>query len=181
MCSSDLDGRWADLARFVMRKPLTITILTLILLSILAAPIRNIAFGQTDVTVLPKTHPVAQTSQIIDQRFPGREATPIEFLFINGETKLSTQEISAYKESVRKVAGITHITENSSANGIIRFQAIHKMSPRTSDAQRLINEIRKLPAPEGLLIGGVAADYTDTQNGIAGALPLALEIGRAHV
>lgn len=168
------DGRWADLARFVMRKPLTITILTLILLSILAAPIRNIAFGQTDVTVLPKTHPVAQTSQIIDQRFPGREATPIEFLFINGETKVSTQEISAYKESVRKVAGITHITENSSANGIIRFQAIHKMSPRTSDAQRLINEIRKLPAPEGLLIGGVAADYTDTQNGIAGALPLAL-------
>ena len=168
------DGRWADLARFVMRKPLTITILTLILLSILAAPIRNIAFGQTDVTVLPKTHPVAQTSQIIDERFPGREATPVEFLFIDGESKVSTEEIAAYKESVRRVAGITHITENSSANGIIRFQAIHKMSPRTSDAQRLINEIRKLPAPEGLLIGGVAADYTDTQNGIAGALPLAL-------
>ncbi len=168
------DGRWADLARFVMRKPLTITILTLILLGILAAPIRNIAFGQTDVTVLPKSHPVAQTSQLIDERFPGREATPVEFLFIDGAEKLSQQEITVYKEKVRNVAGITHITENTIANGIVRFQAIHKMSPRTADAQALITEIRDIPAPAGLLIGGVAADYTDTQNGIAGALPIAL-------
>lgn len=157
-----------------MRKPLTITILTLILLGILAAPIRNIAFGQTDVTVLPKSHPVAQTSQLIDKRFPGREATPVEFLFIDGEKNLSSGEIDDYKNKVKNVSGITHITENTTSNGIIRFQAIHKMSPRTSDAQRLINEIRDIPAPQGLLVGGVAADYTDTQNGIAGALPLAL-------
>ena len=168
------DGRWADLARFVMRKPLTITILTLILLGILAAPIRNIAFGQTDVTVLPKSHPVAQTSQLIDERFPGREATPVEFLFIDGAKNLAPQEIAAYKEKVRNVSGITHITENTTSNGIVRFQAIHKMSPRTADAQALIEEIRDIPAPAGLLIGGVAADYTDTQNGIAGALPMAL-------
>ncbi|NDA79787.1 MAG: MMPL family transporter [Actinobacteria bacterium] len=168
------EGRWADLARFVMRKPLTITILTLILLGIFAAPIRNIAFGQTDVTVLPKSHPVAQTSQLIDERFPGREATPVEFLFIDGEKNLSPQEITSYKEKIRNISGITHITENTTANSIIRFQAIHKMSPRTGDAQALIEEIRDIPAPAGLLIGGVAADYTDTQNGIADALPMAL-------
>jgi len=168
------EGRWADLARFVMRKPLTITILTLILLGIFAAPIRNIAFGQTDVTILPKSHPVAQTSQLIDERFPGREATPVEFLFIDGEKNLSPQEITSYKEKIRNISGITHITENTTANSIIRFQAIHKMSPRTGDAQALIEEIRDIPAPAGLLIGGVAADYTDTQNGIADALPMAL-------
>ena len=168
------DGRWADLARFVMRKPLTITILTLILLGILAAPIRNIAFGQTDVTVLPKSHPVAVTSKLIDERFPGREATPVEFLFINGEKNLSTAEIADYKSRIKNVPGIIEVSGNTSANGIIRFQAIHKMGPRTTDAQRLINDIREIPAPEGLLIGGVAADYTDTQNGIARALPWAL-------
>jgi RND superfamily putative drug exporter len=168
------DGRWAQLARFGMRKPLTITLLTLIFLGFLAAPIRNIAFGQTDVTVLPKSHPVARTSQLIDERFPGREATPIEFLFIDGAKNLTVQEIDQYKAALRSLSGITHVTENTSANGIIRFQAIHKVSPRTAGAQTLINKIRDIPAPEGLLIGGVAADYTDTQNGIAGALPLAL-------
>lgn len=100
-----------------MRKPLTITILTLILLGILAAPIRNIAFGQTDVTVLPKSHPVAQTSQLIDKRFPGREATPVEFLFIDGEKNLSSGEIDDYKNKVKNVSGITHITENTTSNG----------------------------------------------------------------
>ena len=168
------DGRWADLARFVMRKPVTVTVLTLILLGFLATPIRNIAFGQTDVTVLPKTHPVAQTSQLIDKRFPGRETTPIEFLFINGQKNLTESEISEYKSKVQKVPGIIYISENTTVNGIIRFQAIHKMGPRTADAQRLINEIRDISAPQGLLVGGVAADYTDTQNGIAHALPWAL-------
>lgn len=168
------DGRWADLARFVMRKPLTITFLTLVLLGILAAPVRNIAFGQTDVTVLPKSHPVAQTSKLIDERFAGREATPVEFLFIDGTTKLSGQVVNEYRNQIGKISGITHVTDITSANGIIRFQAIHAMSPRTSAAQKLINEIRAIDAPEGLLIGGVAADYTDTQNGIAHALPWAL-------
>ena len=168
------NGRWADLARFVMRKPLSITILTLFILGILAAPIRNIAFGQTDVTVLPKSHPVAMTSKLIDERFPGREATPVEFLFINGEKSLSLQEVEAYKNKIKNTPGIIEVSGNTTANGIIRFQAVHKMSPRTSDAQTLINEIRKTAAPKGLLIGGVAADYTDTQNGIARALPWAL-------
>jgi RND superfamily putative drug exporter len=157
-----------------MRKPITVAVLTLILLGFLATPIRNIAFGQTDVTVLPKTHPVAQTSQLIDKRFPGRETTPIEFLFINGQKNLTESEISEYKSTVQKVPGIIYVSENTSANGIIRFQAIHKMGPRTAEAQRLINEIRDISAPQGLLIGGVAADYTDTQNGIAHALPWAL-------
>jgi RND superfamily putative drug exporter len=48
------------------------------------------------------------------------------------------------------------------------------MGPRTPDAERLINEIRDLPSPTGTLIGGVAADYADTQNGIARTMPWAL-------
>ena len=47
-------------------------------------------------------------------------------------------------------------------------------SNREPEAQQLINELRDLPAPAGTLIGGVAADYTDTQDGIAETLPLAL-------
>jgi len=48
------------------------------------------------------------------------------------------------------------------------------MSPRTNEAQAMIEAIRKLPAPAGTLVGGVAADYTDTQGGIAKTLPWAL-------
>ena len=48
------------------------------------------------------------------------------------------------------------------------------MGPRTPEEQELITKVRAIRAPEGTLIGGVAADYTDTQNGIAATLPWAL-------
>jgi RND superfamily putative drug exporter len=38
----------------------------------------------------------------------------------------------------------------------------------------MIHDLRDLPSPAGTLVGGVAADYTDTQDGISETLPLAL-------
>jgi RND superfamily putative drug exporter len=48
------------------------------------------------------------------------------------------------------------------------------MGPRTPEAEQLIKEVRSIRAPEGTLIGGVAADYADTQIGTARTLPWAL-------
>ena len=48
------------------------------------------------------------------------------------------------------------------------------MAPRTPEAEFLIKELRKISAPAGTLIGGVAADYADTQIGIAKTMPWAL-------
>jgi RND superfamily putative drug exporter len=47
------------------------------------------------------------------------------------------------------------------------------MNPRTNEAEAMIKVIRSLPAPKGTLVGGVAADYTDTQDGISQTLPWA--------
>jgi RND superfamily putative drug exporter len=48
------------------------------------------------------------------------------------------------------------------------------MLPRTPEAQSLIHAIRDINAPQGTLVGGVAADYTDSQDGISSTLPWAL-------
>ena len=48
------------------------------------------------------------------------------------------------------------------------------MPSRTIEAAKMIHEIRALKTPEGTLIGGPAADFTDSQDGIAHALPWAL-------
>ena len=42
------DGRWADTARFVMRRPVPVVLLSLIALGIMAAPLQNISFSQGD-------------------------------------------------------------------------------------------------------------------------------------
>jgi RND superfamily putative drug exporter len=77
-------------------------------------------------------------------------------------------------DSLKAVPGIERLNPIESIGTTIRFSAIHTMSARSPAAEQLINRIRELPAPQGTLIGGAAADYTDSQAGISRTLPWAL-------
>ena len=166
------DGRWAQTARFVMRRPIAVVVLSLTVLAVIAAPIKNIVFSQADARVLPASSQTAIASAMAIADFPGQEANPVEVIIPNGIGKQS--EIAAYEEQIAKVPGIVRVSPVQIAGNAVRFSAVHSMSPRTNEAQAMIEAIRKLPAPAGTLVGGVAADYTDTQGGIAKTLPWAL-------
>jgi RND superfamily putative drug exporter len=166
------DGRWAQTARFVMRRPVAVVVLSLMLLTVLAAPIKNIVFSQVDSRVLPASNPAAFASNIISERFPGQEGNPIEIIVPKGAF-MGTQ-INQYTTEIAKVPGIVRIGDSQVSGDDVRVTAVHSMSPSTPEAEALINEVRKIRAPEGTLIGGVAADYADTQIGIAKTMPWAL-------
>ena len=166
------DGRWAQTARFVMRRPIAVVMLSLIILTVLAAPIKNMVFSQVDSQVLPASNPAANASRIISERFPGQEGNPIEIIVPNGAT-MGTQ-INQYTTEIAQVPGIVRIGDSQVSGNDVRVTAIHSMGPRTPAAEVLIKDIRKIRAPEGTLIGGVAADYADTQIGIAKTMPWAL-------
>ena len=166
------DGRWAQTARFVMRKPVSVVVLCLIALGVFAAPITNIVFSQVDSRVLPASNPAAYASQLITERFPGQEGNPIEIIIPGGSAKL--EEIKNYTTEISKVKGVVRIGEPQVLGNDVRVIAIHDMGPRTPLAEVLIKEIRQIPSPDQTLVGGVAADYADTQIGIARTMPWAL-------
>ncbi len=166
------DGRWAQTARFVMRKPVSVVVLSLILLTVLAAPIKNIVFSQVDSRVLPASNPAAYAAQLITERFPGQEGNPIEVIIPGGANKI--EQINNYTKEIAKVAGVVRVGEPQVLGNDVRVIAIHDMGPRTPAAEVLIKEIRSIPSPDQTLIGGVAADYADTQIGIAKTMPWAL-------
>jgi RND superfamily putative drug exporter len=166
------DGKWAQTARFVMRRPVAVVMLSLIILTVLAAPVKNMVFSQVDSQVLPASNPAANASRIISERFPGQEGNPIEIIVPNGAT-MGTQ-INQYTTEIAQVPGIVRIGDSQVSGNDVRVTAIHSMGPRTPAAEVLIKELRKIRAPEGTLIGGVAADYADTQIGIAKTMPWAL-------
>ena len=165
------EGRWAQTARLVMKRPVAVVLLSLIILGILAAPIKDIAFSQGDSRILPASNPAAVATAIQESRFESNIAT-IDILVLDGAGK--ENEISSYIEEVKKVSGIVSVAAPQAIGNDIRITAYESMLPRSPEAQQLINDLRDLPAPAGTLIGGVAADYTDTQDGIAETLPLAL-------
>ena len=166
------DGRWAQTARMVMKRPVAIVLLALIILGIFAAPLKNIAFSQGDSRMLPASNPAAIATAVQASRFPGQTSNPIEIIVKEGVGK--DAEIAAYSAEVAKVEGVVAVTPPQTYGSDIRIVVYESMLPRTPEAQKTIHEIRAVKSPAGTLVGGVAADYTDSQDGIAHTLPWAL-------
>ena len=165
------EGRWAQTARLVMKRPVAVVLLSLIILGILTAPIKDIAFSQGDSRILPASNPAAVATAIQESRFESNIAT-IDIIVLDGAGR--ENQISSYIEEVKKVSEIVSVAAPKAIGNDIQITAYQSMLPRSPEAQKLIHELRDLSAPSGTLIGGVAADYTDTQDGIAETLPLAL-------
>ena len=165
------EGRWAQTARFVMRRPVAITVLSLVVLGVLASPLTAAKFSQTDSRTLPASNPAAIATAVQAERFPGQTGNPVEIIIPGGVQK--SAEVATYLSEVRKVDGIVLVNPARPYGDDLRVTAIHSMLPRSPEAQKLIHELRDLQSPAGTIIGGVAADYTDSQDGIASTLPLA--------
>lgn len=166
------DGRWAQTARIVMKRPTAVVILSLVILGLMAAPITNIKFSQGDSRMLPADNKAAIATALQAVRFPGQTGNPIEIIVLGGSDKL--EQINAYAEKIKATAGIVGVVPAITVGEDVRVVAYQSMLPRTPESQQLIHTIRDIPSPQGTLIGGVAADYTDSQDGISATLPWAL-------
>ena len=166
------DGRWAQTARLVMKRPVSAVVLSLVILGIMAAPITNIKFSQGDSRMLPADNKAAFATAVQAERFPGQTGTPIEIIEIDGANKID--EINAYAQKLGQTAGIVAVVPPAVIGKDVRVVAYQAMLPRTPESQELIQNVRSIDSPAGTLVGGVAADYTDSQNGISRTLPWAL-------
>jgi RND superfamily putative drug exporter len=166
------DGRWAKTARLVMKRPVSAVVLSVVILGIMAAPIANIKFSQGDSRMLPADNKAAFATALQAERFPGQTGTPIEIIVIDGADKL--EEINTYSQKLSQVAGIVGVVPPQTIGNDVRVVAYQEMLPRTPESQQLIQNVRNVDSPQGTLVGGVAADYTDSQNGISRTLPWAL-------
>jgi len=166
------DGRWAHTARNVMRRPVPVVVGSLLVLGIFAAPISNIAFAQVDSRVLPKSDPAAIGAAKILERFNGFEGSPVEVVIPNGVGRET--QVDKYLAEVAKVDGIARISPIETYGSDLRIQVIPSKASRSLAAEEIIHDIRDIPSPTGTLIGGAAADFTDSQDGIARTLPWAL-------
>lgn len=163
------EGRWSQIARFVMHRPVPVVITSFLILGFFVAPLSAAKFSQVDSRVLPRDDRAYISSQFISTNFPGQESNPIEIIFTQGSDQ--SEQITKFAQALSTVDGIIRVGNPEIRNGVVRLVAIHTMPPRTPEAEALIHQIRDVASPEGTLIGGVAADYADSQGGIAHQLP----------
>ena len=164
------DGRWSSVARFVMKRPIPIVLLSTVILGFFIAPLSAVKFSQVDSRVLPKDDRAYIASQFVTNNFPGQESNPIEIIFPNGASQ--SLDVANFAKKLENTKGIIRVGLPMTKGNVVRLIAVHSMPPRTPEAEDLIHRVRAIPAPPGTLVGGVAADYADSQGGIESKLPL---------
>lgn len=184
-------GMWNRIARTVMRRPWTVTLTTVAVLAVLFAPALGIETGQPDERVLPASDKVAIAGQVVRDRFEGRESAPVEIIVPGGKGKADAvlayaKEISNADHILRVVTADTVIVDGNVvspnpqgatfvAGNDVRMQAISDIDARSSEGEQLIAALRGIapPTPE-TVIGGSAAQYTDSQHGVLDNVPRAI-------
>ncbi len=183
-------GLWYKVAKFSARKSIVVAIVAVTGLGGLASLASDAEFGQVDDRILPKDNPAVVASDLIRDRFDGRANDPVEIV-VSG---FDEQQLNDYVQDLSQVEGITSVqsplglTENGSTipqtasffegytgDDYSRIVAVSDVEPRSTEGYDLIVEIRELDSGfEEVLVGGGAAFYTDSQQGIERNAPTAL-------
>ena len=164
-------GAWEKIARFTMRRPLPVLFVGLLFLASLFSLSSSVVFGQSDDRVLPADSPARVASDMLRERFEGRETSPIEILVKGTDEQVNEFiDVVADQEDIVRVA----IVPTQEESDWVRINAITDLEPRSPEGLEQVVALRALDVEvDEYLIGGGGAYYTDSQQGIEQALPIA--------
>ena len=182
-------GRWERIARAVMRRPWITITLVIALLGSLSAITLTAKFGQVDYRVLPADHRTVLVTEIWEKDFGGYEAVPIEVLVPKDYSHAEIGDLAADISRIGHVVSVATADAeyangaasarpagwqgvSMAADGTERLRAFADVEPRSEAGKTLIDQIRALDS--SALVGGSAAEYTDSQYAIANNLPWTL-------
>ncbi len=184
--------RWGRLARMVMRRPLPVMTVALAVLVILGSPFLGVRFGLTDDRALPATATSRRVGDALRNDFPAREATPL--LVVSAE-RIPSGPLSVYAQRLSELRYVTRVDSavGSFSDGHTvsvptavrmrlaghdgtRLTVVSSAEPYSAQGVSLTKRVRALHAPAPVLVGGEAAELTDTLSAIQSRLPLAFGV-----
>lgn len=99
-------GFWYRSSRFVMRHPVSVIVVTLVVLVWLGLPFLRVSFVPTDYRSLPEGSPSRVVLEIIDSRFPANETSPIQILVQTSGDATSPANLAALYDYTRQVQSL---------------------------------------------------------------------------
>jgi RND superfamily putative drug exporter len=192
--TADGDGFWHRAAMVVMRRPIPIATSVILLLLFLGSPFLNATFGLPDDRVLPDHAPVRQVHQEIRDDFQSDEAGAVSVVADTiGNPAGRADEIAAYAVALSRVAGVSRV--DSLAGSYVEGQqvvppnplfeqrfarpegtwmsAVPSVEPVSPEGEQLVKDLREVPAPFPVKIGGQSAQLVDSKASLFGRMPLA--------
>ncbi|HSK52173.1 MAG TPA: MMPL family transporter [Clostridia bacterium] len=98
------DGRWARLARAVMRRPVTVLVPTLAVLLLLGAPFLHVRFNAPDASILPPDVPSRASFDLLREEFGEGEFAPIVLAIRTDGPATSADNLARLHDYSRRLA-----------------------------------------------------------------------------
>ncbi|MDQ4051355.1 MAG: MMPL family transporter [Actinomycetota bacterium] len=160
-------GRWAQLARAVMRRPVAVIVLTVVVLAAIASPFLGVKWGSVDYRVLPDDAPAHIATEKLTTDF-GAEQSSANLLLRDA----SEADVAAYTQEILRVDRVTGVQPVAAENGVTLLRAVWDGNSQTEDSQEVVRDLREVEPPGGsALVGGLTADTVDLIESVGDHLP----------
>jgi RND superfamily putative drug exporter len=188
------EGIWHRIATAVMRRPLPIATAAIAFLMLLGAPFLGIKFGLPDDRVLPPGDSARAVQDVLRDQFTSRESTTLEVVAANSGPSASRQaDITAYATALSGVSGVARVdaATGSFASGRLVapagpasarftgtsgtwFSVVPSVEPLSASGERVVKDVRAVPAPFATKVAGPSAQLVDTKASLWARLPWAV-------
>jgi putative drug exporter of the RND superfamily len=185
-------GFWSRTAALVMRRPVVVIVLVVGVLTVLASPFLGLKLGYLDYRVLPPSNQVRQTTDLLTNEFGGGQGGAIAVVAL-GVGSSRQAEVASYGKRLSLLSGVGRVDTESgvfvhgvqvpiAAGYLSQFRSdrgtwlsvVPSVDPLSPAGEHLVTEIRAGPKPFPVLVGGLPAQFVDSNAVIASRLPLAL-------
>jgi uncharacterized membrane protein YdfJ with MMPL/SSD domain len=168
-------GGWYRLARWVMRRPGTVAMVTAGALIVVGLPFLRIAFVPADYRMLPQGSEARQVAETIDRDFGTFASDPIQVVARAAET--DDEQIARYADSLRDVPGAGAVSDPRRLDAeTVLVDVLPPGDPLSERNREVVRDVREVDAPVPAAVGGAAARFVDQQDTLADYLPLALAL-----
>jgi RND superfamily putative drug exporter len=163
----DEHGRWAALARGVMRRPWLVIGVTVTGLLLIASPFLGASWGSVDYKVLPEDAPAHVAADKLSEF--GAETSNASLLL----TGASEADTSAYADAVAGIDGVLGVQPVAAEGDSTLLRATWEGNSQTEASQALVEDIRAVePASGEVLVGGQSASTVDLIDSVGSHLPV---------
>ncbi|MFB6835406.1 MMPL family transporter [Streptomyces sp. NPDC056361] len=168
---------WARAAALVMRRAPVFAVLTTAGLVLLGLPFLGVKFGTADDRQLPVT---ASSRVVQDQLRDGFPGNPGGGITVLAEGSATPAQYAAYRERIAALDGVDRadgpVTAGSGGPGHAYFTVVPEGETVGAEAQRVVGELRAVPAPFDTSVTGQSAVLVDSKDALAERLPWAAAI-----
>jgi uncharacterized membrane protein YdfJ with MMPL/SSD domain len=169
-------GRWYRWARWVMRRPWDVALVTVLVLIAAAAPSLRLKPTFADQAAIPEQLQSRQVADTIDRDFTPHLAYPVNIAIEPSRgTRIPATLLATSLARTPGVRAVIPLVLRPS--GLAAIQLILTGPPYARQSQALVTALRRVRAP--LLVGGNTAEFLDLKHSIVHHAPLAIALAAA--